>query len=102
MIAVTFALPAESSDFLRRVGSKSSVVTGNGQVIFGKVAGRDTSMCYTGVGRTQCRSRVEHFLAFVRPNLLISSGFAGSLSDKLQVGDVILAENFSDPELAAK
>jgi purine-nucleoside phosphorylase len=29
--------------------------------------------------------------------MLISSGFAGSLTDQLGVGDVILAENFSDP-----
>jgi adenosylhomocysteine nucleosidase len=33
--------------------------------------------------------------------LVISSGFAGAVSEQLRVGDLILAQNFSDPGLLA-
>src|SRR5207302_9183362 len=37
-----------------------------------------------------------------RIDYLISSGFAGGLDPKLEIGDLIFAENFSDPALLDK
>jgi purine-nucleoside phosphorylase len=82
MIAVTFALPSESSDFVR-------LLSGRGQ---------DVALLHTGVGKKACRARIEPFLDRQRFDLLISSGFAGGIDSSLGVGDLLLAENFSDPQ----
>jgi nucleoside phosphorylase len=51
------------------------------------------------VGEKVCRQRVTEFLQDRQFDLLISSGFAGALNDKLQIGDLLLAKNFSTVEL---
>jgi adenosylhomocysteine nucleosidase len=45
---------------------------------------------------------MNQLLEAKRPDFLISSGFAGGAREDLQVGDLILAENFSDRQLLAK
>ncbi len=81
MIAVTFALPNESRDFVRLLAR------GNHEVV----------IFHTGVGQKNTRARIEPFLAQQRFDSLISSGFAGGTAPSLGVGDLLLAENFSDP-----
>jgi adenosylhomocysteine nucleosidase len=98
MIAITFALPAESSGV---VGSLRERREENG-IVYGKLASRDVAVFHTGVGRTACERSIATFLRSVKPEILISSGFAGSLTDQLNVGDLITADNFSDPSMAAR
>jgi adenosylhomocysteine nucleosidase len=86
MIAVTFALPNESSDFRRLLGDRH----------------REVAILHTGVGAKICRQRIEPFLDSQRFDFLISSGFAGGVDPSLGVGDLLLAENFSDPGLIAQ
>jgi adenosylhomocysteine nucleosidase len=86
MIAVTFALPSESCDFRRLLHERHPGV----------------AILHTGVGAELCRRRIEPFLDSQRFDFLISSGFAGGVAPSLGVGDLLLAENFSDPELLAR
>ena len=86
MIAVTFALPDESNEFVRLLRRRDAPVT----------------VFHTGVGEKICRARIEPFLDSQRFDLLISSGFAGGTDPSLGVGELLLAENFSDPELLAR
>jgi nucleoside phosphorylase len=95
MIAVTFALPAESSDFLRRLSNQSRVVRDSVRIIRGNIDDREIQVLHTGVGESICRERVGKFLADQQFDLLISTGFAGALNDQLQIGDLLLAKNFS-------
>ncbi len=83
MIAITFALKNESRDFLQVVGNKRARVV----------------VLHTGVGAETCRQRIGPFLATQSFDFLVSSGFAGGVDPLLGVGDLLLAENFSDPEL---
>jgi nucleoside phosphorylase len=86
MIAVTFALPAESSEFIRLLRNRAAV-----------------SVIQTGVGRGVAEQRVRAALSEgPLPSSLISAGFAGGLDDELRVGDLFLAQNFSDGPLLAK
>jgi adenosylhomocysteine nucleosidase len=108
MIGITFALPTESSDLRRRL----SEVRRENDLLFGKIdppsprlrraGNHDVVIVHTGVGAKHCNERMEGLLHKARPRLVISSGFAGAVSADLHVGDLILAENFSDPELLAK
>ncbi|MEO7165915.1 MAG: hypothetical protein ABI787_10210 [Spartobacteria bacterium] len=85
-IAVTFALPSESRDFQRRIGEDG-----------GRIA-----ILHTGVGEKISRQRIEPFLDSHSFACVISSGFAGGVDPSLGVGDLLLAENFSDPALLAR
>ena len=99
MIAVTFALPAESSDFLRHLRNQSRTDRSGIRTIRGTIEDRAVEVLHTGVGEKVCRQRVAEFLQDQQFDLLISSGFAGALNDKLQIGDLLLAKNFSTVEL---
>lgn len=87
MIAVTFALPNESSEFVRRLRRKDGLPP------------EEVRVFHTGVGETMTRSRLPDLWKGEQPRLLISAGFAGAVSEQLRVGDLLLAENFSDPAL---
>src|SRR5438445_2448254 len=99
MIAVTFALPAESSDFLRHLRNQSRTDRSRIRTIRGTIDDRAVEVLHTGVGEKVCRQRVAEFLQDQQFDLLISSGFAGALNDMLQIGDLLLAKNFSTVEL---
>ena len=105
MIAITFALPAESQEFLRSLGNKSRGDRNGIRTIRGKIDDRAIEVLHTGVGENVCRQRMAKFLSAtgrIRSgehdehfDYLISAGFAGALNDQLEVGDLLLARNFS-------
>jgi nucleoside phosphorylase len=109
MIAVTFALPAESREFLRSLTSKARADRNGLRTIRGKIDDRAIEVLHTGVGEKVCRQRLEKFLSATgrirrgeqdqQFDCLISAGFAGALKNDLQVGDLFLAENFSTVDL---
>jgi nucleoside phosphorylase len=111
MIAVTFALPAESSGFLHLVHNKTRSDRNGITAVVGKidkpenVGGREPfrsramEIFHTGVGEKVCRQRMARFLQDRQLDCLISAGFAGALTDQLDVGDLLLAQNFSTAEL---
>jgi adenosylhomocysteine nucleosidase len=99
VIAVTFALPAESSDFLRRLSNQSRTDRNGIRIIRGNIDDREIQVLHTGVGERVCRERLEKFLEDQQFDLLISTGFAGALNDQLQIGDLLLAKNFSTVHL---
>lgn len=99
MIAVTFALPAESSEFLRRLGNKSRADQNGISIVRGAIGDRPIEVIHTGVGEHICRERVGKFLENQQFNFLISAGFAGSLNHQLQVNDLLVAKNYSTLDL---
>ena len=101
-IAVTFALPTESSEFLSQLRNESRVDRNGIRVIRGEINCRSVEVLHTGVGEKICRQRLGKFLEDQQFDLLISGGFAGALSDELQVGDLLLARNFSTIEVDTK
>ena len=105
MIAVTFALLAESQEFLRLLGNKSRADRNGVPTIRGKIGDRPVEVVHTGVGAKVCQQRMRKFLSAagrirrgeqdLQIDYLISAGFAGALNDRLQPGDLLLAKNFS-------
>jgi nucleoside phosphorylase len=101
MIVVTFALPAESSAFIRSLKNVKRV----GAVVWGElkhrtpnIEHRTSNVCvvHTGVGAARCEERLGNFLSEETPELLIASGFCGGTTDELHPGDLVIADNASD------
>ena len=99
IIAITFALPAESSDFVRLLAKPARSASAGVETIRGQIHGRSVAVFHTGVGEKSCRSRIENFSRQHPFKYLITTGFAGALDPELRVGDLLLAENFTSPEL---
>src|SRR2546426_736019 len=83
MIAVTFALPAESSGFLRRLHKKTRTDRNGIRVIRGEIDNREIGaresfrnrtieVLHTGVGEKICRQRMGSFLQDRQFDCLIS------------------------------
>ena len=89
-----FALPAESSEFLRRLGNKSRANRNGISIVRGTIGHRSIEVIHTGVGENICRERIGKFLENQQFDFLISAGFAGSLNHELQVNDLLVAKNF--------
>jgi nucleoside phosphorylase len=102
MIAITFALPAESKDFLHSLGSKSRDDRNGIAAMRGQIDDRSVEVLHTGVGEKVCRQRIGKFLTGRQFDCLISAGFAGALTDDLRVGDLLLAKNFSTIDLGQR
>jgi nucleoside phosphorylase len=98
-IAVTFALSAESSQFMRRLRNKSRADRNGISVVRGTINDRTVEVVHTGVGKKICRERIEKFLEGAQVHILISTGFAGALSNRLHVNDLLLAQNLSTVDL---
>jgi len=99
MIAVTFALPAESSDFVRLLEKPSRNSREGVENIRGHLHGKLVDVIHTGVGKIICRERLEVMLRRERFDYLISAGFAGALEKDLRVGHLLVADNYSNPKL---
>jgi nucleoside phosphorylase len=98
MIAVTFALPAESSAFVRSLEQRER----SGFLVKGSIAGKEIIILHTGVGSLKCEERLMEFLLRNKPNVIVSTGFCGGTSDELKPCDLIIAENFSDKTLVKR
>ena len=99
MIAITFALPAESSGFVRLLENRGSVSREGVETTRGRLHGKAVTVIHTGVGKEVCRERMEIILRRERFEYLISAGFAGALEKGLRVGHLLVSENFSSPQL---
>jgi nucleoside phosphorylase len=101
MIAVTFALPAESKAFISRLQNKRRIPFLNDNFICGEIGSRSLTIFHTGVGRRIAEKRLVEFLGNQSFEVLISSGFAGGVGAEMNVGDLFIAENVSDSQLFA-
>ena len=99
MIAITFALSAESSDFVGRLENRGVVSREGVESTRGRLHGKTIAVIHTGVGKKECRERMEIMLRRERFEFLISAGFAGALEKDLRVGHLLVAENFSSPQM---
>ncbi len=101
MIAITFALPAESAGLIRRLAGSRRIIRAGLKIVAGRLRGRDIEVLHTGVGAKASGDHLVMYLEKSSPVFLISSGFAGAARSNLRVGDLVLAQNFSDAELLA-
>lgn len=103
MIIVTFALPQESRGFVRALRDRRRCRARSPAPRFPMVRGRlgdeEVLVAHTGIGTVLAAVTLESLLSYVRPRQVISAGFAGGLDPALAVGALVVAINYSAPEL---
>jgi adenosylhomocysteine nucleosidase len=102
MIGVTFALPEESGGFIHRLAHTSRLKGGALPVLLGSLAAFEITVIHTGTGLERTSEAMQEMLARPLPDLLVSTGFAGGLDPRLRVGDILVAENYTDPDVLSR
>lgn len=82
MIAVVFALEFESAAFRAMQSRQLCVETWN-----------------LGVTGVRSADALRRMIAINRPEIIVSSGFSGSLDPELQLGTIVIGQNYTDPEM---
>ena len=90
MTVVTFALPQESRDFRAALRARG-----------GRFGAEEIRVVHLGIGPAAAGEAMRRLLAEVKPRMLVCAGFAGGLEPRLRVGDLVLGENFTSPEMLA-
>lgn len=94
-MALLFALPEEYAAFKRAAGSWQLTHRTPFKSFLHSAPSRQLVLVETGMGRVGMLAALDWLLGWMRPDLVITAGFAGSLSEELAVGDVCLGEAFT-------
>lgn len=93
MLAVFFALPQESRDFVARIGARQSLETPDGPLLCCRLGGKEIAVFHTGMGEACARARLgklaDSGLA-ARFECVVAAGFAGGLDASLRAGSLVL------------
>ena len=101
MLMLVFALPEEARAVRRRIrwlrrmhanARETGSVDGGRR---GFLAGHLVSLSFVGIGGAHI-DQVEREVDLVKPQLIISSGFAGATRSLLEPGDFVLSANYTD------
>ena len=90
MIAITFAVPEESSTFRKRLRLVRRDLIPGMATFTGTLGGREIVVAHVGMGLESARKRTQLLLSHYHPELLIAAGFGGGLAPKLIIGDVVV------------
>lgn len=88
-VAIFFALPVEAEPALDRMYHVRRLEGDTFEVAMGEMAGEKVLFAVTGPGRERARRAAEAVLAAHGPRLVVASGFAGGLTERLAPGDVV-------------
>lgn len=91
-ICILGALREEINLIKGQMTVESQIKVGQADLWIGKWEGVNIFLVRTGVGKNSALSALEKVLRRVNPSLILSIGYAGGLSPKLKVGDVVLAD----------
>ena len=95
MLLLVFALPEEARVLRRRIRWGPRMHPPR-QGVF---AGQEVSLSFVGIGAAHI-AELEQLVEQVKPEIIISSGFAGATRSLLEAGDFVLSTNYTDAAIA--
>ncbi len=95
-IGIIAALKQEADPFIKGLDDYGSRRAGSCTIHEGTVAGRPISLIISGVGGRAARDAAGLLIGSSRPNLIISIGFAGGLTEKAAAGTVVIGSELVD------
>ena len=101
MLALLSAMPQEIEALAPLIGRASRETVAGREVIRGELFGRDVVLVFSRWGKTAAAATCAHVIGRYQPTRVIFSGIAGSLSEELGVGDVVIAGGLYHHDLDA-
>ena len=97
-IAILGAVTEEIAGIKREINISDRVRLDKSEAWFGKYQGRNIVLVRTGVGRKRAQNATQQVIDKFNPEVIISMGYAGALTDGLNVGDMFVASTIFSPE----
>jgi len=97
-IGIVSALRQEGAPFIAGMDGVCGRTVGRFVIETGTIGGRCVSLVVSGVGRRPAREAAEALIEFSRPSLIVSTGFAGGLSEEAAAGVVVCGCDLVDEE----
>ena len=93
MIGIIGAMQIETEALISMLDEKHVDVISGKEYCRGKLFGVEVVICTCGIGKVFAAIAAEAMILRYSPSLIINTGVAGALSDKLDVTDVVVSEN---------
>ena len=97
-IAILGAVSEEIAGIKREINISDRVRLDKSEAWFGKYQGRNIVLVRTGVGRKRAQNATQQVIDKFNPEVIISMGYAGALTEGLNVGDMFVASAILSPE----
>ena len=97
-IAILGAVTEEIAGIKREINISDRVRLDKSEAWFGKYQGRNIVLVRTGVGRKRAQNATQQVIDKFNPEVIISMGYAGALTEGLNVGDMFVASTIFSPE----
>jgi adenosylhomocysteine nucleosidase len=91
-IGLITAMPLESRALLREIRNWRRVRIGAYKGSQFRIVDRDCFLITSGVGRRRAMNATSSLLDAISPQILISFGIAGAITDDLSIGDVVIPQ----------
>jgi adenosylhomocysteine nucleosidase len=90
MLCIFAALEAEVREFKKGMAIIRTFTYQDCRIFEGILAGKDVLLVVTGIGEKRAKTSAQYILENFPVSVLVSSGFAGALNDKVCVGDIAI------------
>lgn len=93
MIGLICAMEVEAARLKEAMqNSKTQHISGI-EYVEGRLFGQDAVVAVCGVGKVFAAICAQTMLLRYQPDIILNTGVAGTLSDKLRIGDIVIANN---------
>ena len=97
-IAILGAVTEEIAGIKREINISDRVRLDKSEAWFGKYQGRNIVLVRTGVGRKRAQNATQQVIDKFNPEVIISMGYAGAITEGMNVGDMFVASTILSPE----
>ena len=91
MIGIIGAMDIEVENLKNAVENKQIKTVSGIDFVSGKISGTDVVIAKAGVGKVNAAVCAQTMILLYQPDAVINTGVAGSLSEKVGVGDIVVA-----------
>ncbi len=92
-IGIIAALKAEAEIIKNRLSNKREGTVGSVHYVTGKIGRSDVVLAVCGVGKVWASICAEAMIIRFLPDIIINTGVAGTLTDKLSIGDIAVSSS---------
>jgi len=92
MIGIIGAMQTETDALVGMLQDKTTEIISGREYHRGKLFGKDTVICTCGIGKVFAAICAEAMILRYSPDILINTGVAGAISDKLDVCDIVISD----------
>lgn len=99
MIGIIGAMKIEVEKIKEKLSDSVSEIISGIEFVCGKFHGKDVVVAVSGVGKVNAAAATEAMILKYSPDFIINTGVAGTLTDKLSIGDIALSCDVAEHDM---